>query len=39
VVPKARKRTKPSRAARERRLADKKAHAAKKARRKRPTDD
>jgi ribosome-associated protein len=39
VVPKARKRTKPTRAARERRLADKKAHAAKKARRKRPTDD
>ena len=33
VVPKARKRTKPTRAARERRLADKKAHAAKKQRR------
>jgi len=39
VVPKPRKRTKPTRAARERRLADKKAHAAKKERRKRPNDD
>lgn len=39
VVPKARKRTKPSRAARERRLADKKAHAAKKERRKPPAHD
>ena len=39
VVPKPRKRTRPTRAARERRLADKKAHAAKKERRKRPSDD
>ncbi|MEP7327512.1 MAG: alternative ribosome rescue aminoacyl-tRNA hydrolase ArfB [Gemmatimonadota bacterium] len=39
VIPKLRKRTKPTRAAKERRLADKKAHAAKKQQRKRPTDD
>jgi ribosome-associated protein len=39
VVPKTRRRTRPTRAARERRLADKKAHAAKKERRKRPADD
>ena len=39
VVPKPRKRTRPTRAARERRLADKKAHAVKKERRKRPSDD
>lgn len=39
VIPKARKKTRPTRAARERRLADKKAHAAKKERRKRPSDE
>ena len=39
VVPKARRKTKPSRAARERRLADKKAHAAKKQRRRSPADE
>ena len=39
VVPKARKKTKPSRAARERRLADKKARASKKDQRRKPIDD
>lgn len=39
AIPKPRKKTRPSRAARERRLADKKAQAAKKERRRRPTDE
>lgn len=39
TVPKARKKTKPSRAARERRLAAKKAQSAKKERRRKPVDE
>jgi len=39
VVPRARKKTRPGRAAKERRLANKKAHSAKKEQRRRPTDE